>query len=132
MKPTLNEKLLHSLIMKHHIALLTSVLVLLAVAPLSAADVSAPAPAAPATAKSAYPLTTCLVSDEALGSMGDPYVHVYKQEGKPDREVRLCCKGCLKRFIKDPAKYLGKLDAAAKAAAEKPAAAADAHAGHAH
>lgn len=66
---------------------------------------------------SAYPLDTCVVTGEALGSMGDPYVHLHKEEGKPDREVRLCCKGCLKRFNKEPAKYLRKIDAAAQPAA---------------
>lgn len=57
-----------------------------------------------------YPLKTCVVSDEKLDSMGDPYV--YKHEG---REVKFCCKSCLKDFKKDPAKYLKKLDAAEKA-----------------
>lgn len=88
--------------------------------------------AAPKT-ESAYPLTTCVVAGDDLGSMGEPYVHIYKEAGKPDREVRFCCKGCLKKFSKDPAKYLAKLDAAAKPADEKPAApAANAHAGHNH
>ncbi len=88
--------------------------------------------AAPKT-ESAYPLKTCVVAGDDLGSMGEPYVHVHKEAGKPDREVRFCCKGCLKKFSKDPAKYLAKLDAAAKPAAEKPSpAAADAHAGHNH
>lgn len=49
--------------------------------------------------------------------MGEAYVHIYKEEGKPDREVRLCCKGCLKKFTKDPTKYLGKLDTATQPAA---------------
>jgi hypothetical protein len=39
--------------------------------------------------------------------MGKPYV--FKHEG---REVRLCCKDCLKDFKKDPAKYMKKLDEA--------------------
>jgi len=57
-----------------------------------------------------YPLTTCVISGEKLGGdMGDPYV--FKQDG---REVRLCCKSCLKDFKKDPAKYLKKLDEAKK------------------
>lgn len=116
--------------MKHSLPLLSTLLVLGLAAPLSAAD----APAAPAaTAQKAYPLDTCLVSGEALGSMGDAYVHVYKEEGKPDREVRFCCKGCLKKFNKAPAKYLEKLDAAEQSSAAKPAApAADAHAAHGH
>ncbi len=49
----------------------------------------------------AYPLTTCVVSGEALNDMG-----------KPDRLVMFCCKSCIGKFNKDPAKYLAKLDAA--------------------
>jgi YHS domain-containing protein len=60
---------------------------------------------------STYPLTTCVVSGEKLGEMGKPYVFNY--EG---REVQFCCKGCVKDFKKDPAKYLKKLDDAEKAA----------------
>jgi len=51
-----------------------------------------------------YPLTTCIVSDEKLGSMGEPYVFVH--EGQL---IKLCCDGCLKDFKKEPAKYLAKL-----------------------
>lgn len=54
-----------------------------------------------------YPLKTCIVSDEKLDDMGKPYV--FEHEG---REIKLCCKSCLKDFKKDPAKYLKKLDAA--------------------
>jgi YHS domain-containing protein len=54
-----------------------------------------------------YPLETCVVSGEKLGSMGDPYVFKYK-----GREVKLCCKGCLKDFNKEPAKYVKKLEEA--------------------
>ena len=61
--------------------------------------------------KDSYPLTTCVVSGDKLGEMGKPYIYTY--EG---REVRLCCKGCLTDFQKDPAKYLKKLDDAEKAA----------------
>lgn len=63
----------------------------------------APAPAA------AYPLTTCVVSGEKLGTMGKAYV--FKHEG---REVQLCCKSCIKDFNKDPQKFLKKLDEASK------------------
>jgi YHS domain-containing protein len=58
-----------------------------------------------------YPLQTCVVSGDKLGEMGKPYIYNY--EG---REVRFCCKGCLKDFKKEPAKYLKKLDDAEKAA----------------
>lgn len=51
-----------------------------------------------------YPLSTCVVSGEKLGSMGKP--HVFDHEGT---EVRLCCKSCLEDFHKEPAKYLAKL-----------------------
>jgi hypothetical protein len=54
-----------------------------------------------------YPLKTCGVSDEDLGSMGDPYA--FTHEGQ---EIKLCCKSCLKTFKKEPAKYLKKLVAA--------------------
>ena len=57
-----------------------------------------------AVAANSYPLSTCVVSGEALGSMGQPIV--IDHEGV---EVRLCCKGCVKRFNADPAKYLEKL-----------------------
>lgn len=57
-----------------------------------------------------YPLKTCVVSGEKFGGdMGDPYVFTY--EG---REVKLCCKSCLKDFNKEPAKYLKKMDAGEK------------------
>ncbi len=54
-----------------------------------------------------YPLKTCVVSDEKLGDMGEAYVFV--QDG---REIKLCCKSCLKDFKKDPAKYIKKIEAA--------------------
>ena len=41
----------------------------------------------------AYPLKTCIVSDEDLGSMGDPFV--FTHEGQ---EIKLCCKSCQKDF----------------------------------
>jgi YHS domain-containing protein len=59
--------------------------------------------------KKEYPLKTCVVTDEKLGSMGKPYV--IKHDGK---EVQFCCKGCEKDFKKEPAKYLKKIDEASK------------------
>ncbi len=56
-----------------------------------------------------YPLKTCVVSDEKLGGMGSPYV--FTHEG---REVKLCCKSCLKDFNKEPAKFVKKIEAAEK------------------
>lgn len=54
-----------------------------------------------------YPLTSCVVSGEKLGEMGDPVDYVYN-----NRLVRFCCKGCIKDFNKDPGKYMSKLDQA--------------------
>ncbi|MFM7103173.1 MAG: hypothetical protein ACKOET_10870 [Verrucomicrobiota bacterium] len=51
-----------------------------------------------------YPLKTCIVSDEELGSMGKPVV--FNHEGQ---EIKLCCKNCRADFDKDPAKHLAKL-----------------------
>jgi YHS domain-containing protein len=56
-----------------------------------------------------YPLQTCVVSGEKLGEMGKPYV--FEHEG---REIKLCCKSCLKDFKKEPAKYLKKIEEAEK------------------
>lgn len=63
-----------------------------------AADQAASAKAKP------YPLQVCIVSDAKLGSMGAPYVFVH--EGQ---EFKLCCKGCLKGFNKEPGKFVKKL-----------------------
>ncbi len=86
-------------------SLLSALLLLgLVAGPLTAADET---PAVPA-----YPLTTCVVSGEPLGSMGKPFDYVHKEEGKPDRLVKFCCRMCVGQFKKDPAKHLAKLDAA--------------------
>jgi YHS domain-containing protein len=66
-----------------------------------------------------YILKTCIVSDEKLdGDMGKPFVYEYK-----GREIKFCCKDCLKDFNKNPDKFIKKLEKAeAKAAkSEKPA-----------
>ena len=59
-----------------------------------------------------YPLTTCVVSHDGLGRMGETVDILY--EG---RLIRFCCKGCVKSFNKNPDKYLKELDAAKKPAA---------------
>jgi hypothetical protein len=93
-----------------------------AFAPLSAETAPAPAPALAADsalAVAAYPLTTCVISGDKLedGDMGAPINYIHKEAEKPDRLVRLCCKGCIKTFNKAPAKYLALIDAAAAAKA---------------
>jgi hypothetical protein len=71
-----------------------------------------------ATARAEYPLTICVVSDEALEE-GDTMDHVHKQEGKPDRLVRFCCPPCLDDFNAEPAKFLKMIDEAAAKQAER-------------
>lgn len=81
-----------------------------------ATDKAAPPNAAKPEKLKRYTLHTCPVSDEKLGSMGDAYVHRYKQ-----REIKFCCKSCLSDFNQDPAKYILKIEQAeAKAAGLKP------------
>jgi hypothetical protein len=48
----------------------------------------------------------CLVADEPLGSMGTPVKLTVK-----GRDVFLCCEHCREAVLKDPDKYLAKLDA---------------------
>ena len=72
------------------------------------ADAPAAKPADAPAAK-AYPLDTCVVSGEKLGGMGPPVVITH--EGT---EVRFCCKDCVEKFNKEPAKYLAKLKEAEK------------------
>ena len=83
---------------------------LFAIAGLSAAE-------APPAAVTAYPFDSCIVSGEPLGSMGEAIVLVH--EG---REVKFCCKGCIKTFKKDPAKHVAIIDQGAtdKAAGRQP------------
>lgn len=56
-----------------------------------------------------YPLQTCIVTGEKLGSMGEPLVFVHDGQ-----EIKMCCGGCRDDFDKEPAKYLAKLSAPTK------------------
>jgi len=58
-----------------------------------------------------YPLDTCVVSGDKLGGdMGKPVDKIYR-----NRLVRFCCPECIRDFEKNPARFLAKIDAAAKA-----------------
>ncbi|MFM7750144.1 MAG: hypothetical protein ACKPB0_06990 [Opitutaceae bacterium] len=70
-------------------------------------------------ARANYPLKTCLVSNESLGSMGEAAGYIHRAAGKPDRVVFFCCEGCSDDFKADPAKFLKKLDEAAAKKAKK-------------
>ena len=56
-----------------------------------------------------YPLKTCIISGEKLGSMGKPPVLVVDGQ-----EVQFCCKNCIKDFNKDPQKHLKEIAEKAK------------------
>ena len=51
-----------------------------------------------------YPLKTCVVTDNTLGSMGDPVTKIHNGQ-----EMKFCCKPCVKKFDANPDKYLAKL-----------------------
>lgn len=61
-----------------------------------------------------YPLETCVVTGEKLGSMGNPVDFIYH-----NRLIRLCCNGCLSAFKSEPDKYLQLLDEAAASKNER-------------
>ena len=54
-----------------------------------------------------YPLKTCVVAGQELGSMGEPVEMIVA-----GRLIRLCCAACEDKVQADPAKYLAKIDKA--------------------
>jgi hypothetical protein len=83
-------------------ALTAAVLGLVATSLIVQADDKKPKP---------YPLKTCVVADEEINDKGDMKPYVFVEDG---REIKLCCKSCLKDFKKDKAKYMAKIEAAEK------------------
>jgi len=81
------------------IAQISLIAVLTATGPAQAADTSA----------QKTPINVCIVSGEHL-QPGDIVTYVHKEEGKPDRTLRFCCRKCLARFKANPEPYLKKLD----------------------
>lgn len=51
-----------------------------------------------------YTMKTCLITGNKLGSMGTPIAKNYG-----DQQVKFCCKPCVAKFEKDPARFLAKL-----------------------
>lgn len=51
-----------------------------------------------------YPLKTCIVTENDLGSMGDETRIVYQGQ-----EIKFCCKPCEAKFLGNPAKYLARI-----------------------
>lgn len=76
---------------------------------LVACETVKPTPTANNASVKKYPLDICIVTDNALGSMGDAIYMNY--EGQ---EVAFCCKPCVKMFNDEPQKYLVKLAAASQ------------------
>lgn len=113
------------------IAVTTAVAIGLALSGCSGKQEQQPAPAsqaqpAPQTAQAtpqaqpaamAYPIDWCVVSGEKLGEMGAPVDYNYN-----GRQIKFCCKNCIKTFEKQPAKFLAKLDSAAAGLIKQPAA----------
>ena len=60
----------------------------------------------PETAAIPYPLDICIVTGEKLDTDPGMVSYTFVHEGQ---EFKLCCKGCLKDFNKEPEKYLAKL-----------------------
>ena len=54
-----------------------------------------------------YTLNFCVVSGDKLGEMGKPFVIT-----NDNREIKFCCKNCVKDFKKEPEKFLKKIDEA--------------------
>lgn len=69
------------------------------------ADTSEPADEPSSERSHPYPLDTCIVSGEQLGSMGDPVVKQYD-----GREVRFCCAACVGKFEADRDEYINQID----------------------
>jgi YHS domain-containing protein len=63
-----------------------------------------PADTGKAVTPKAYPLKVCIVSDNDLDSMGEQASFVYQGQ-----TIKVCCKPCIAKFEKNPAKYLKKL-----------------------
>ncbi len=85
---------------KHILSILAATLALT----LSSCATSGGSSASASTSVKPYPLKTCIVTGNELGSMGDPITEVYQGQ-----QVKFCCKACIAKFHKDQAKYLAKL-----------------------
>ncbi len=91
--------------MKPNDLLLSAILFSFPAAALLHAEAPKPSPPPSGIPKvKPYPLDTCIVADEKLGSMGKPIV--FTHEGQ---EIKICCKSCKSKFLKDPGKFLEKL-----------------------
>lgn len=63
------------------------------------ASCAAPGGAGSASVKR-YTSDTCAITDNKLGSMGDPVTKIYGNQ-----EVKFCCKPCVAKYEKNPEKF---------------------------
>jgi YHS domain-containing protein len=82
-------------------------------APFAAADTSLVLKPTPEQIKAAVAVGNkeCPVSGDKIGEMGPGKVVVYK-----GKAITLCCGSCVKKFGKDPAKFLAAAEASSKSA----------------
>jgi YHS domain-containing protein len=73
--------------------------------------------AAAAQQRADYPLKTCPVSGQPLGSMGEPAEMIVA-----GRLVKLCCPPCAAEVRQDPARIVSQIDAARRSPSMEPAA----------
>ena len=88
--------------------ILLSALAALALGLVSCASPSGPSGAGGQTVSTGvkqYTSDKCIVTDNQLGSMGDPVSYVHNGQ-----EVKFCCAPCVKKFKANPDKYLAKLN----------------------
>lgn len=93
--------------MKHTLKQLTAALLVTSVVAFLSSCASAGGPGGGPTSPTgvkAYPLDTCIVTDNDLGSMGDEQRIVYKGQ-----EIKFCCEPCVDKFRKNPEKFLQKI-----------------------
>lgn len=72
--------------------------------PLLALVLLAACASGPSADVTPYPSDLCIVTDNKLGSMGDPVVKVYGNQ-----EIKFCCRPCVKEFEEDQERFLAKL-----------------------
>lgn len=102
--PRLEEDFNAQIIMKTYLlALFSATIVVSSCSKESSEDLNKK-PISEGSAEAGYPLDVCVVSGKKLGSMGEPYTYEHK-----GTTVKFCCKHCLPKFEKEPAKYLAKL-----------------------
>jgi len=90
--------------MKNNAMKNTFITLLFSAVAFSIASCSSGGASSPLSGTKPYPLSTCIVTDNDLGSMGDEQRIVYQGQ-----ELKFCCAPCVKKFQANPAKFMAKL-----------------------